>query len=170
MRTSLPKTRSTTPEPVGAYKSLAQVERAFRSLKTVDLHVRPIFHWTSPTRARPRLPVHARLLRRAAHARQARPDALRRRPTAKPPPSSRNSIVAKAQRSPAAPRKETTGRTDDGLPVHSFQSLLADLATLARNTVVTANAPDRPFTILTRPTPIQQKAFDLLGFPIACTQ
>ena len=61
-------------------------------------------------------------------------------------------------------------RTPDGLPVHSFHTLLADLATLARNTVVTANAPDHPFTILTRPTPIQQKAFDLLGLPIACTQ
>jgi len=54
--------------------------------------------------------------------------------------------------------------------VHSFQSLLADLATLTRNTVVTAIAPDRPFTVLTRPTAIQQKAFDLLGIPIACTQ
>jgi hypothetical protein len=71
---------------------------------------------------------------------------------------------------PAALAKSATGRTDAGAPVHSFQTLLADLATLARNTVVTANAPDRPFTILTRPTPIQQKAFDLLGFPIACTQ
>ena len=68
-----------------------------------------------------------------------------------------------------------TGRTADGAPVHSFQSLLADLATLARNTVVTANAPDRPFTILTRPTPIQQKAFDLLDishrlYPVAMSQ
>ena len=71
---------------------------------------------------------------------------------------------------PAALAKSATGRAADGAPVHSFQTLLADLATLARNTVVTANAPDRPFTILTRPTPIQQKAFDLLGFPIACTQ
>lgn len=47
---------------------------------------------------------------------------------------------------------------------------LADLATLARNTDVAANASDRALTILTRPTPIQQKAFDLLGFPIACSQ
>jgi hypothetical protein len=82
----------------------------------------------------------------------------------------RESPVAKAQRSPAALAKSATGRTPDGAPVHSFQTLLADLATLARNTVVTPAAPDRPFTILTRPTPIQQKAFDLLGFPIACTQ
>ena len=54
--------------------------------------------------------------------------------------------------------------------MHSFQSLLADLATLTRNTIVTAIAPNQPFTILTRPTPIQQKAFDLLDLRIACTQ
>ena len=54
--------------------------------------------------------------------------------------------------------------------MHSFQSLLADLATLARNTIVTANAPNQPFTVLTRPTPIQQKALDLLGISLACTQ
>ena len=82
----------------------------------------------------------------------------------------RDSPVAKAQRSPSALAKSATGRTADGAPVHSFQSLIADLATLARNTVVTAIAPNQPFTILTRPTPIQQKAFDLLAIPIACTQ
>ena len=82
----------------------------------------------------------------------------------------RDSPVAKAHRSPRAVAKKATGRTADGAPVHSFQSLLADLATLARNTVVTAIAPDRPFTVLTRPTPLQQKAFDLLAIPIACTQ
>ncbi len=67
----------------------------------------------------------------------------------------------------AARAKSATGRTADGAPVHSFQSLLADLATLARNPVVTALAPDRPFTILTRPTPIWQKAFDILAISIA---
>ena len=84
--------------------------------------------------------------------------------------AARESPVAKAQRSPAALAKSATGRTPDGAPVHSFQSLLADLATLTRNTIVTAIAPLRPFTILTRPTPIQQKAFDLLAIPIARTQ
>jgi hypothetical protein len=53
--------------------------------------------------------------------------------------------------------------TPDGLPVHSFRSLLADLATLARNTITTAITPLLPLTVLTRPTAIQQKAFDLLG-------
>jgi len=80
----------------------------------------------------------------------------------------RPSVVAQAQRSPAAVTKQTTGLTPDGLPVHSFRSLLTDLATLARNTVTTTIAPRYPLTVLTRPTPIQRKAFDLLG--VACSQ
>ena len=76
--------------------------------------------------------------------------------------------MAQAQRSPAAVKKQTTGLTEDGLPVHSFPSLLADLATLARNTITTAITPHYPLTVLTRPTSIQQKAFDLLG--IKCSQ
>ena len=73
----------------------------------------------------------------------------------------RNSPVAKAQRSPAAIRKQTTGLTPDGLPVHSFHTLLADLATLARNTVVVAITPDLPLCVMTRPTPVQRRAFEL---------
>jgi hypothetical protein len=80
----------------------------------------------------------------------------------------RTSVVAQAQRSPAAVTKQTTGLTKDGMPVHSFQTLLADLATVARNTIITAIAPDYPLTVITRPTPIQQKAFELLG--IECSQ
>src|SRR5216683_4990772 len=75
----------------------------------------------------------------------------------------RKSIVAKAPRSLAAIAKQTFGTTPDGLPVHSFQSLLADLATLARNTVVTAASPTYEFTLFTKANPIKQKAFDLLG-------
>jgi hypothetical protein len=68
----------------------------------------------------------------------------------------------------AAVKKQTTGLTEDGLPVHSFRSLLAALATLARNTITTAITPNHPLTVATRPTSIQQKAFDLLG--TKCTQ
>jgi hypothetical protein len=82
----------------------------------------------------------------------------------------RASPVGKAERSPAALAKRATGRTADGAPVHSFRSLPADLATLARKTIVTAIAPKQPLTVLTRPTPIQQKAFDLLRILLACTQ
>ena len=70
--------------------------------------------------------------------------------------------VAKAQRSPAALAKSATGRTAAGAPVHSFQSLLTDIATLTRDTVATSIATNQPFTIITRPIPIQQKAFDIL--------
>jgi hypothetical protein len=83
----------------------------------------------------------------------------------------RGSVVAKAQRSPAAIAKQTSGTTPDGLPVHSFQSLLADLATLAQNTVTTALNVSHEFILHTRPTTIQQKALDLLGInPATCTQ
>ena len=80
----------------------------------------------------------------------------------------RTSVVAQAHRSPAAVTKQTTGLTPDGLPVHSFRSLLADLATLARNTVTTDITPNYPFTVLTRPTAIQHKAFALLA--VTCSQ
>ena len=169
VRTSLSENTLADDAAVKAYKSLAQVERAFRCLKTIDLHVRPIYHWLEDrVRAHVFLCMLAYYVEWNMRARlapmlyddddKAAAEALRASP------------VAKAQRSPSALAKSATGRTPDGAPVHSFQSLLADLATLARNTVVAANAPERPFTILTRPTPIQQKAFDLLGFPIACTQ
>jgi hypothetical protein len=78
----------------------------------------------------------------------------------------RSSVVAQAQRSKAAVKKHTTGVTPDGLPVHSFRTLLADLATLARNTIVTAINPLYPMAVVTRPTPVQQKAFDLLGLAV----
>jgi hypothetical protein len=77
VRTNLAKRVLDDAATVGANKSLAKVERAFRSLKTVDIHLRPIFHWTAP-RVRAHVLLHARLSCRASHARQARPDALRR--------------------------------------------------------------------------------------------
>jgi transposase len=169
VRTSLPEDALADDAAVKAYKSLARVERAFRCLKTVDLHVRPIYHWLGD-----RVRAHVFLCMLAYyvewHMRARLAPMLDDDDDKDAAEALRASPVAKAQRSPAALAKSATGRTPDGAPVHSFQSLLADLATLARNTVVTASAPDRPFTILTRPTPIQQKAFDLLGFPIACTQ
>ena len=140
------------------------VERAFRCLKTVDLHVRPIYHWLED-----RVRAHVFLCMLAYyvewHLRARLAPMLYDDDDKAAAEALRDSPVAKAQRSPTALAKSATGRTADGAPVHSFQSLLADLATLARNTIVTAIAPDRPFTILTRPTPIQQKAFDLLGIP-----
>jgi hypothetical protein len=83
----------------------------------------------------------------------------------------RTSVVAKAQRSPSAIAKQTHGTTPDVLAVHSLQTLLADLATLARNTVTTALNPAHAFVVRTRPTKLQQKTLDLLAInPAICTQ
>jgi len=169
VRTSLPKDTLEDAAAVRAHKSLSQVERAFRCSKTVDLHVRLIHHWLED-----RVRAHVFLCMLSLYVEwrmRARLAAMLYEDDDKTAAEAlRESPVAKAQRSPAALAKSATGQAADGAPVHSFQSLLADLATLARNTVTTANAPDRPFTVLTRPTPIQQKAFDLLGLPIPCTQ
>jgi Transposase DDE domain len=169
VRTSLPAETLGDTGTVRAYKSLAAVERAFRCLKTVDLQVRPIYHWLA-NRVRAHLflcmlAYHVEWHLRARLAPMLYDDADKEAAAA-----ARASIVAKAQRSPAAMAKQATGRAADGLPVHSFQSLLADLATLTRNTMLSALAPERPFTLTARPTPIQQKAFDLLGLAPARTQ
>jgi hypothetical protein len=82
----------------------------------------------------------------------------------------RASPVAKAPRSPAARDRDSRGITPDGLRVHSFRSLLADLATFTRNEVTTSAAPDRSLILYSRPTPLQQKAFDLLGLDPTRTQ
>ena len=76
--------------------------------------------------------------------------------------AARKSMVAKALRSRGAVRKQTTGMTPEGLPVHSFRTLLADLATLTRNTIVVAITPGLPLCVLAKPTPVQRRAFELL--------
>jgi hypothetical protein len=160
LRTNVPAEALDTADTVRAYKSLANVERAFRSLKTVDLDIRPIFHWVSP-----RVRAHVFLCMLAYHLewhmRQALAPILFDDHDRAAGEAQRPSPVAKARPSPAAKRKAKTKRTDDGLPVHSFRTLLADLATLTRNTVRWANAP--AMALLASPTPIHQRAFDLLG-------
>ena len=167
VRTSLPKTALDDAATVKSYKSLSLVERAIRSIKTVDLHVRPVYHWLAD-----RVRAHVFLCMLGYylewHMRQRLAPMLYDDDDKQAADALRASVVAKAERSPAAVTKQTTGRTPDGLPVHSFQTLIADLATITRNTLATAIAPDMPFTITTRPTPIQNKAFDLLG--VARTQ
>jgi DDE family transposase len=165
VRTSLAAATLGDADTVRSYKSLSLVERAFRCIKTVDLHVRPVYHWLEG-----RVRAHVFLCMLAYylewHMRQrlapmlfddADPDEAEAR---------RRSVVAPAQRSKTAIKKQTTGMTPDGLPVHSFHTLLADLATLARNTIITAINPLYPLTVVTRPTPVQQKAFDLLGLAV----
>ena len=160
IRTNLPATVLTAEQTVGAYKSLARVERAFRCLKTVDLEIRPIYHWTEP-----RVRAHVLLCMLAYyvefHMRRALAPILfedHDRDAAE-----RTSIVAPAERSPAAKRKVATRRTDDGLPVHSFRSLLDDLATLCLNKLSLPSNPSYRFDMPTTPTPLQARALELLG-------
>lgn len=167
VRTSLPAEALDDAAVVRSYKSLSLVERAFRCIKTVDLQVRPVHHWLAE-----RVRAHVCLCMLAYylewHMRQRLAPMLFDDTDKQAAEALRASVVAQAQRSPAAVTKQTTGFTEDGLPVHSFRSLLADLATMARNTITTAITPDYPFTVVTRPTPIQQKAFDLLE--VGCSQ
>jgi hypothetical protein len=162
VRTSLPDTALDDTATVRSYKSLSLVERAFRCLKTVDLQIRPVYHWLAD-----RVRAHAFLCMLAYylewHMRQRLAPMLYDDTDKDAAEALRASVVAKAERSPAAIAKQTTGRTEDGLPVHSFRTLLADLTTLTRNTLVTASDPERAFTVTARPTALQQKALDLLA-------
>jgi Transposase DDE domain len=165
LRTSVPYEALDTASTVRAYKSLATVERAFRSLKTVDLHVRPIGH-----RLAERVRAHVLLCMLAYyvewHMRQALAPLLfddDDKPTAE---AQRASVVAPAQRSSRARRKAQTHRTDDGHPVHSFQTLLHDLGTITKNQIRIGQSPRETTEMLTTPTPLQQRAFDLLQVPL----
>jgi hypothetical protein len=160
LRTSLPAGVQTAAETVRSYKSLAYVERAFRSLKTTDLELRPIFHWTAA-----RVRAHVLLCMLAYHLewhmRQALAPLLFDDHDRAAAEVQRVSPVAKAEPSPAARRKAESKRTDTGdMPVHSFRSLLADLATLTRNTVRLAR--NHVMQLLATPTAIQRRAFELL--------
>ena len=136
IRTSVEDNALATDNVVGAYKGLARVERAFRSLKTVDLHIRPIHHWLAP-----RVRAHVFLCMLACHVEWHMRERLKPMlfddddPTAAA--RERASIVAPAQPSRAALRKRASKLTADGGPVHSFQSLLRDLATCTLNEMTT---------------------------------
>ena len=162
LRTNLPADTLDATGVVTGYKQLAQVERAFRSCKTVDLQVRPIHH-----RRGNRVRAHVLLCMLACHLewhmRQALAPILfddHDKPAAQ---AERASIVAPAARSAAARRKAATKRTDDGLPAHSFRSLLQDLATLTHSTMAMADHTDVTFVLYPESTPIQARAFHLLG-------
>ncbi len=166
IRTSVAEDVLSAQESVEAYKSLSTVERAFRTIKTVDLKVRPIHH-----RLENRVRCHIFLCMLAYyvewHMRRDLAPILfddHDRDAAK---LQRGSVVEPAQRSPSARAKAHTKRTNDGQSVHSFRSLLADLGSIVRNTC-TPTAIDVPsFEKTTRPTPLQQRAFELLGVKLS---
>ena len=169
IRTSVSAQQLGAAEAVAAYKSLAQVERAFRSLKTVDLQVRPVFHYSAP-----RVRAHVFLCLLAYyvewHMRQRLKPLLFDDEYLEQASASRASPVLKAVRSEHAKAKDMNRTAADGTPLHSFRTLLADLGTLAYNIAHTALNPAAKIIITTRPTPLQQKAFALLGLNPACTQ
>lgn len=169
VRTNQSAERLSAEDAVRSYKSLAQVEQAFRCLKQTDLHLRPIRHRTeNHVRAHVLLCMLAYYvdwhMRRSLapllfEDEELEEDRHRRDP------------VAKARPSASATAKKAERRTPDGLPVMDFPSLLATLATRARNTCrmkTDASSLPATFTQLTDPTPLQARAFELLGlYPVA---
>jgi transposase len=162
IRTNVPADELSAEEAVRSYKGLSAVERAFRSYKTVDLHVRPIYH-----RLAERVRAHVFLCMLAYyvewHMRRKLAPLLFDDEEPEVGQELRSSLVAPAQRSPSAKRKAQTKKTTEGLPVHSFSSLLRDLSTLAKNRIQPKVAATCPFDSLTRPTALQQRALSLLA-------
>jgi len=162
IRTDVPADELTAEQTVRGYKSLSVVERAFRSMKTVDLKVRPIHH-----RKAERVRAHVFLCMLAYyvewHMRQALAPLLfddHDRPGAA---SERRSIVAPAKRSAAARRKAATKRTDDDFAVQSFRDVLAQLGTIVKSWMRPRGSDDEPFAMTTRPNDHQRRVLELLG-------
>lgn len=161
IRTSVPQAQMSAADTVRNYKALCQVERAFRTMKSIDLKIRPIHHWLED-----RVRAHIFLCMLAYyvewHMREAWRELLfadeniELKATRDP--------VAPAQRSAQALEKVATRTLKDGTFVHSFRTLIKSLATIARNACRTRGSkPDAPtFQIDTAPNPAQQRAFDLL--------
>ena len=169
IRTSLGADALDANAAVAAYKSLAHVERAFRSIKTVDLNVRPVFHYNEQ-----RVRAHVFLCMLAYyvewHMRERLKPMLFDDEEIEAANATRTSAVAKAIRSEHAKGKDATKTSDDDLPLHSFRTLLKDLGTLAYNITHTSVNPQAKIVLTTQPTPIQTKAFKLLALNPACTQ
>jgi transposase len=158
IRTSVPAEALSSENVVGCYKRLSDVERAFRSLKSVDLKIRPIYHHLSE-----RVKAHVLLCMLSYyvewHMRRALAPMLFDDDDPEAAKAARKNIVSPAARSPKAHSKDNSKRTADGLPVHSFQTILKDLATLTRNEV---RVGEQTLQMLANPTPLQQRALQLL--------
>lgn len=158
IRTSVPPEALSSENVVGCYKRLSEVEKAFRSLKSVDLKIRPIHHHLAE-----RVKAHIFLCVLSYyvewHMRQALAPMLFDDDDPETAMAARKNIVSPAARSPKAQSKDYSKRTEDGLPVHSFQTLLKDLATLTRNEV---RVGEQTSHMLATPTPVQQRALQLL--------
>jgi hypothetical protein len=169
VRTSLPADAMSAAESVQAYKDLARVERAFRSLKTVDLEIRPIRHWTAD-----RVRAHVFLCMLAYHVewhlRQALAPLLFHDTGIAAARAQRASPVAKTEPSEAVKAKKATKRNKDGFAVMGFAEILDHLGTLARNTVRAPFHGDHSFVLYSTATPLQKEAFRLLDLDPARVQ
>lgn len=161
IRTSVARQALSSERVVESYKSLSGVERAFRSLKSVDLHVRPIHH-RLPDRVRAHILLCMLAYYVEWHMRQCLAPILFDDDDKLAAQAARNSIVAPAQRSASAKLKALTKHTSEGARVHSFQTLLGDLATIVKNRIQPTDKSIPAFDMLTQPTALQQHALDLL--------
>jgi len=170
IRTSVPAEEATPEETVGSYKNLSRVERAFRCMKTIDLKVRPINH-SKPERVVSHIFICVLAYYVEWHMRQRLSPILFDDEDRELARALRESVVAPARRSPGAREKASRKRNGDGMPVHSFGTLLSDLGTIAKNRVrqhpVAGQRNAVEFDLLTTPTPLQAKAFELLGVPFS---
>jgi hypothetical protein len=162
VRTSLPADKVGTKQAVAAYKSLALVERAFRTLKGVDMQVRPIYHRLST-----RVKAHVFLCMLAYYVEHHMRVALAPLLFADHEPNNRerSSIVRPAEPSHAAKNKIARRQSVDGTPIMAWHDLIANLGTLTLNEVELPMAPGEKFHMLTRPTALQEQVFAQLGVP-----
>jgi DDE family transposase len=164
LRTSVVAEKLPAAEVVRTYKSLSAVERAFRTVKSIDMQVRPIHHY-----AENRVRAHILLCLLAYYVRWHMERAWAPMLFRDDQPLTREDPVAPARRSPAALHKASTQLLDDGTAVHSFRTLLKELSTLARDRVAPVGAPEAAFDLVTKPTPVQARALTLLGLPTSAT-
>ena len=152
-----------TPDMIRAYKSLANVEKDFRSIKTIDIDLRPVYHHLEG-----RVRGHVFLCFLAAHLTWHLRRTLAELTYTDETPLTREDPVAPAVRSQAAKTKTNNRTSTTGLPLHTYQDLLNHLATLTRNDIrYGSNGPVIP--TLAEPTPVQRRVFDLLGTPVPTT-
>lgn len=165
IRTNVSADRLDTADVVTAYKSLSHVERDFRSVKTIDLDLRPIHH-----RLTDRVKAHVLICMLAGHLVWHLRKAWAPLTYTDEQPPTRTDPVAPAQRSPAAARKASRHRDHNDQPLRTFHGLLAHLATLTRNDIRYGHNTDAPvIATLTVPTDTQRRAFELLGAPVPIT-
>ena len=166
LRTSLESTLMDAATTVKAYKSLSQVEEAFRCYKSIDLKVRPIYHYKGD-----RVKAHIFLCMLAYYVEWHLKQCLAPLLFEDEEIDDGSLNVIKASRSESVQSKERKKRNQENLPVHSFRTLLEDLGTICLNTVeCTIREGSYRFSKITRPTQLQQKALDLLGVSLICTQ